>query len=141
MSYHLTGKRRSPPFVRNAGVFQLAARRLTFTKQGEVQGRRLTLETPALTSPPMHPEARLKANLLTFVERLRGQVPIYIISISYNTPVSVGCKRKILNFVIVIRQCRTDIHIVKVFFASPFAKMWKFSFWMDDTEQHSLSYR
>ena len=78
---------------------------------------------------------------VTFAERLRGQVPIYIISISYNTPVSVGCKRKILNFVIVIRQCRTDKHIVKVFFASPFAKMWKFSFWMDDTEQHSLSYR
>ena len=34
---------------------------------------------------------------------------------------------KILNFVIVVRLCRTDIHIVKVFFSSPLMKMWKFS--------------
>ena len=70
MSYHLTGKRRSPPFVRNAGVFQLAARRLTFTKQGDVRGRLLALETTALMSPPMHRRTAFKANLLTFVERL-----------------------------------------------------------------------
>ena len=31
--------------------------------------------------------------------------------------------------------------IVKVFFASPMLKMWKFSKLKDDPEQHSLSYR
>mgnify|MGYP003456285638 CR=1 FL=1 len=33
------------------------------------------------------------------------------------------------------------LHIVKVFFASPYWKMWKFSYLKGDTEQHSLSYR
>ena len=38
----------------------------------------------------------------------------------------------------VIRFCRLTLHIVKVFFASPQMKMWKFS-WLDGrTEQHSL---
>ena len=37
--------------------------------------------------------------------------------------------------------CRLTLHIVKVFFASPFVKMWKFSYLKDSTEQHSLSYR
>ena len=36
------------------------------------------------------------------------------------------------------RLSRLTLHIVKVFFASPFLKMWKFSYWKDGTEQHSL---
>ena len=58
MSYHLTGKRRSPPFIWNTGVFQRAGRLLTFTKQGDVRGRRLALETTALMSPMMAFEER-----------------------------------------------------------------------------------
>jgi len=44
-----------------------------------------------------------------------------------NTPVSVVRKEKYLNFVIVIQTCCMTLHIVKVFFAGPFLKMWKFS--------------
>ena len=39
-------------------------------KQENVRGRRLALATTALMSPPMHRRHALKANLLTFVERL-----------------------------------------------------------------------
>ena len=39
-------------------------------KQDEGGGRRLALGTTALRSPPMHRRNALKANLLTFVERL-----------------------------------------------------------------------
>ena len=35
-----------------------------------IRGRRLAMETAALRSPPMHRRTALKANLLTFVERL-----------------------------------------------------------------------
>ena len=65
------GWNRGKPGVNwNAGVFQRAARLLTFTKQGDVRGRRLALETTALMSPPIDRRHALKANLLTFVERL-----------------------------------------------------------------------
>ena len=43
------------------------------------RGRRLALRTTALRSPPMHRRHALKANLLTFVERHRGQVPLLYI--------------------------------------------------------------
>ena len=39
-------------------------------KQENVHGRRLALATTALMSPPMHRRHALKANLLTFAERL-----------------------------------------------------------------------
>ena len=39
-------------------------------KQENVRGRRLALATTALRSPPLHRRHALKANLLTFVERL-----------------------------------------------------------------------
>ena len=54
----------------NAGVFQRADRLPNFTKHIEFRGRRLGLATTALRSPPMHRRHALKANLLTFVERL-----------------------------------------------------------------------
>ena len=41
-----------------------------------------------------------------------------------------------------VKRCKPlTLHIVKVFFASPMLKMWKFSKLKDDSEQHSLSYR
>ena len=54
----------------NAGVFQRAGRLPAFTKHIEVRGRRLAQATTALRSPPMDRRHALKANLLTFVERL-----------------------------------------------------------------------
>ena len=54
----------------NAGVFQRAGRLPTFIKHINVRGRRLVLAATALRSPPMHRRHALKANLLTFVERL-----------------------------------------------------------------------
>ena len=54
----------------NSGVFQRAARLPTFTKHFDARGRRLAQATTALRSPPMHRRHALKANLLTFIERL-----------------------------------------------------------------------
>ena len=54
----------------NAGVFQRAVRLPTFTKHVDARGRRLALATTALRSPPIDRRHALKANLLTFVERL-----------------------------------------------------------------------
>ena len=47
-----------------------------------VRGRRLALGTTALRSPPMHRRTALKANLLTFIERLefRGGPELYIVA-------------------------------------------------------------
>ena len=65
----------------NAGVFQRTVRLPTFTKHIEVRGRRLALATTALRSPPMDRRHALKANLLTFVERLefRGVPELWIV--------------------------------------------------------------
>ena len=62
-----------------------------------------------------------------------------ILSYFCNTPVSVVPFIK--TFFYICKSggfCRLILHIVKVFFASPFVKMWKFSYLKDSTEQHSL---
>ena len=50
-------------------------------KQENVRGRRLALATTALRSPPLHRRHALKANLLTFVERLefRGGPELWMV--------------------------------------------------------------
>ena len=65
-----------------------------------------------------------------------------ILSYFCNTPVSVVPFIKTIFYICKSGGfCRLILHIVKVFFASPFVKMWKFSYLKDSTEQHSLSYR
>ena len=54
----------------NAGVAICTGRLPPFTKRFDVRRRRLALATTELRSPPMHRRHALKANLLTFVERL-----------------------------------------------------------------------
>ena len=44
-----------------------------------------------------------------------------------NTPVSVARLKNFSDICSVKRLCRLILHIVKVFFASPYMKMWKFS--------------
>ena len=59
-----------PVVDRNAGVFQHTVRLPAYTKQDEGGGRRLALATTAQRSPLKHRRTALKANLLTFIERL-----------------------------------------------------------------------
>ena len=64
---------------------------------------------------------------------------VRLVSYSCNTPSE--CCPFIKTFSYICRSggfCRLILHIVKVFFASPFVKMWKFSYLKDSTEQHSL---
>ena len=66
----------------NAGVAICTGRLPAFTKHIDVRGRRLALAITALRSPPMHRRHALKANLLTFVERLelRGGPVLQIVA-------------------------------------------------------------